>query len=125
MLTPGQVSDLLKVSPSTIRRWSVLFEDHLSKRTTKHRQYSPEDFDTLKRIRDLSSEGIELDEIRRMVGVVVQQQENQNKGLMVYEDFVELLDSFRFTTNTMQQQIDELKAQVAYLSLPWWKRKRK
>ena len=123
MLTPGQVSELLKVSPSTIRRWSVLFEDHLSRRTGKHRQYTPEDFATLQRVKELSGEGIELDEIKHLVAVVDQQpQENQGKGLIVYEDFVELLESFRVTTTSLKSEIDQLRAEVAYLRLPWYRR---
>ena len=106
-----------------------MFEDHLSKRTGKHRQYTPEDFATLQRVKELSGEGIELDEIKHLVAVVDQPQDNQNKGLIVYEDFVELLESFRVTTNTLKEQIAKQQAELdelrAWINTPWYKRKRK
>ena len=37
MFTPGQVSDMLEVPPSTLRRYVKQFETHLSESATKKR----------------------------------------------------------------------------------------
>jgi len=128
MLSPSQLASLLKVSTATLRRWSVLFEDNLSKRVTKHRLYSPDDFEVLKRVRDLSSDGVPLDEVKRMLGEVVVGQ-SESKGLVLYEDFIEYLEISRSTIQKLegrvkdqQAEIDKLRAITDYLSLPFYKR---
>ncbi len=56
-LTPSQAAAVLNVSPSTLRRWSADFADHLSESARgaggKHRTYSPEDLAMLKRAGEL------------------------------------------------------------------------
>jgi DNA-binding transcriptional MerR regulator len=125
MLAPSQLASLLRVSTSSLRRWSVLFEDNLSPRVSKHRSYSPDDYEVLKRVRDLSSEGVELSDIKRMLGAVVVEQ-SESKALVSYEDFIDILNVSRSTIQKLQSKVDqqeqELKAIRDYLALPFYKR---
>ena len=125
MITPHQVSDTLGIPPSTIRRWSVRFESHLSARTGKKRTYTPTDLDTFRRIRDLSASGFGLDRIDSMLDVVERPQD-QTTALLTLADFVQSLESAHSQVASLQATIDEQKARLdaleSWLALPWYKR---
>jgi DNA-binding transcriptional MerR regulator len=125
MITPRQVSDSINVPPSTIRRWSVRFEKHLSPRTGKKRTYTPTDLDTFRRIRDLSASGFGLDRIESMLDVVERPQD-KTTALLTLADFVQSLESAHSQVASLQATVDEQKARLdaleSWLSLPWYKR---
>src|SRR5512145_2615772 len=57
-LTPAQAAAVLAVSPSTLRRWSADFAQHLSEAARgaagrRHRSYTPDDIATLQRAGEL------------------------------------------------------------------------
>lgn len=131
MLSPNQVYTLLGVSSSTVRRWSVIFQEYLSPQKGKHRAYTPDDFAILKRVRDLSGEGILIEDIRNMlkVRVIDEPKVSEGKGLVVYEDFIEYLELSRSTIQRLElrikeqeEKIDQLLEVTEYLSLPFYKR---
>jgi len=125
MITPHQVSESIDVPPSTIRRWSVRFESHLSPRTGKKRSYTPTDLDTFRRIRDLSASGFGLDRIESMLDVVERPQD-KSTALLTLADFVQSLEFAHSQVASLQATVDEQKARLdaleSWLNLPWYKR---
>jgi len=125
MITPHQVSDTLGIPPSTIRRWSVRFESHLSARTGKKRTYTPTDLDTFRRIRDLSASGFGLDRIDGMLDVVERPQD-KSTALLSLADFVQSLENVHNQIASLQATVNEQKARLdayeAWINLPFYKR---
>ena len=125
MITPHQASESLDVPTSTIRRWSVRFERHLSKRTGKKRTYTPTDIDTFRRIRDLSASGFGLDRIDSMLEVV-ETPPDPSTALLTLADFVQSLESAHNQVASLQQRFDEQKARIdaleAWIAMPFYKR---
>lgn len=125
MITPSQVSDSLTVPTSTIRRWSVRFEKHLSPRTGKKRTYTPSDLDTLRRIRDLSSEGIGLDRIDDMLAVV-ERPPDETTALTTLAGYTQLLEDTRNRMQAIVQKMDEQSARIQaledWINTPFYKR---
>jgi DNA-binding transcriptional MerR regulator len=74
-LLPNEVASELDVSPSTLRRWSNEFADHLSDSAgqpqpepgskTAHRRYTEDDLTTLETIKDLLAEGLTYVQVAR------------------------------------------------------------
>jgi len=145
MLTPGQVSETLNVPSSTLRRWAARFADHLSPQPSGrgHRSYTVDDLNTFRRIRDLSGEGMLLDDITKRLDVV-ELPPDETKDLITTEGYSRMLDYAVNTLESMQSLIadqgqritrlegriidagqndnDELKRLRKWASLPWWKR---
>jgi len=74
MFTPGQVSDMLEVPPSTLRRYVKDYPEHLSKTATKKRgrRYTEADIATLARAREMLQQGRSPDEVGSLLAVVGQ-----------------------------------------------------
>lgn len=125
MITPSQISESLNVPASTVRRWAVRFEKHLSKRTGKKRTYTPTDLDTFRRIRDLSASGFGLDRIDSMLDVVETPQD-KSTALITLADFVQSLEIAHNQVATLQARLDEQNARLdtleKWLALPFYKR---
>ncbi|MGD8397560.1 MAG: MerR family transcriptional regulator [Anaerolineae bacterium] len=74
-LLPHEVASELDVSPSTLRRWSNEFADHLSDSAgrpqpelgskTAHRRYTEDDLATLETIKDLLADGLTYVQVAR------------------------------------------------------------
>jgi len=64
MITPNQAAVTLKVSTSTLRRWSSDFEPFLSPRKGVKRLYTIEDIATLKRIQGLYKQGMNTAQVQ-------------------------------------------------------------
>lgn len=126
--TPAQVSETLGIPASTIRRWAVKFAPYLSEQPGKKRMYTLPDLDVFKRIRDLSAQGLSLDQIANGLQVVEPEQEKSTE-LLVLDDFVTALQSLydqnaglQDQITKQQEQITELQEQLAWVSLPWYKK---
>jgi len=124
MLTPAQVSQTLSVPPSTLRRWAKRFADFLSPQSGKKRTYTIADIDTLKRIQELSAQGLSYAQIAQTLTVV--SQPPADTALVNVADFAQALESAHAQLASLQaqvaQQAEELDAIKAWLQLPFYKR---
>ena len=136
MYSPNQVSDMLKIPASTLRRYSVLFAAHLSpQRQGKKRTYSEADILILQRIKDLSRK-MPIDQIGPRLAVVEDQPTAPGSTLALIPEIAarfELLEADRQKT---AKQVSELSARLETLeadrarferlatwaALPWWRR---
>lgn len=131
MITPGQMAETLTVPASTVRRWAKRFEKYLSQQQGKKRVYTMQDMDTMRQIRDMSAQGLTLDQIANALQVVEPPKET-DKSLISPEavraieqlnnQFTLLQDAF----NKQQTELDELRQELeairAFNALPWYKR---
>ena len=128
MITPGQVSDSLTVPSSTIRRWAKRFDKFLSQQQGKKRVYTLSDLDTLRQIRDLSAQGLTLDQIANALQVVEQPQPADTalispEAVRAIEQINNQLMSLQQAYDKQQSEFDELRNQLkAFYDLPWYKR---
>jgi len=122
MITPGQVSDSLDVPPSTLRRWAVRFADHLSPQPEGrgHRKYTVADVNTFRKIRDLSAEGVLLDDIADQLDLVDQDQPDQTFDLVTTEAYTRTLDhavdriqSHQIAIDDHSQRLTQLESRLA------------
>ena len=124
MFTPAQVAQTLNTPPSTLRRWAKHFAAFLSPQSGKKRTYTVADIDTLKRIQDLSAQGLSYAQISQTLTVV--SQPPADTALISIADFAQALESAGAQLAAMQaqltQQAQELDAIKAWLRLPFYKR---
>ena len=124
MFTPAQVAQTLSVPPSTLRRWAKHFAAFLSPQSGKKRTYTVADIDTLKRIQDLSAQGLSYAQIAQTLTVV--SQPPADTALISLADFAQALESAHAQLAAVQaqltQQAQELDAIKAWLQLPFYKR---
>ena len=124
MFTPAQVAQTLNTPPSTLRRWAKHFAAFLSPQNGKKRTYTVADIDTLKRIKDLSAQGLSYAQIAQTLTVV--SQPPADTALITLADFAQALESAGAQLAAMQaqlnQQAQELDAIKAWLRLPFYKR---
>ena len=124
MFTPAQVAQTLSVPPSTLRRWAKHFASYLSPQSGKKRTYTVADIDTLKRIQDLSAQGLSYAQIAQTLSVV--SQPPADTALISLADFAQALEGAHAQLASLQaqvaQQAEELQAIKAWLRLPFYKR---
>ena len=129
-LTPSQVSDTLETPPSTIRRWSVRFERYMSSAhfPGQKRLYSLEDLAFLRRVRDLSRQGLPLERIEETLKAEVVRADPGETALMTISDIAQALASTRASFASLEQKNTELQERVnaleKYIKTPWWRRKK-
>lgn len=134
-LSPGNVAKLLDVSTATVRRWSSQFDEFMSPSAKadpegkKKRTYTSADVDTLRRIRDLSQEGLPLDQIgSQLVHVVTSESpedaeaarraaelQDTSTALSTVVSFARELQSHEDRLSTVQRDLDQVKAEGARL----------
>ena len=124
MFTPAQVAQTLNTPQSTLRRWAKHFAAFLSPQSGKKRTYTVADIDTLKRIQDLSAQGLSYAQIAQALTVV--SQPPADTALISIADFAQALESASAQLASLQaqilQQAAELDALKAWLMLPFYKR---
>lgn len=148
--SPGEVSELLSVPASTLRRWAVRFEKQLTPQTPeagRHRSYSNSDIETFRKIRDLAAKGQSLRSIENSLTVFQAGQkppdtepdnepapdnepsteQAQNTALIVVSNNIaDKLGAHNAQIEALREQINKqnerLSALTEYLSLPWYKR---
>jgi len=124
VFTPAQVAQTLNTPPSTLRRWAKHFAAFLSPQSGKKRTYTVADIDTLKRIQDLSAQGLSYAQIAQTLTVV--SQPPADTALISLADFAQALESAHAQLASLQaqltQQAEELQAIKAWLRLPFYKR---
>jgi len=124
MFTPAQVAQTLSVPPSTLRRQAKYFAAFLSPQSGKKRTYTVADIDTLKRIQELSAQGLSYEQIAQTLTIV--SVPPADTALVSVADFAQALESAHAQLASLQaqltQQAEELQAIKAWLRLPFYKR---
>ena len=124
MFTPAQVAQTLSVPPSTLRRWAKHFASYLSPQSGKKRTYTVADIDTLRRIQELSAQGLSYEHIAQTLSIV--SAPPADTALVSVADFAQALESAHAQLASLQaqltQQAQELDAIKAWLQLPFYKR---
>lgn len=129
-LTPSQVAETLETAPSTIRRWSTRFEEFMSFSHShgQRRSYTLEDLAMLRRIRDLSREGVPLAKISEALTVEAVRAEGPTKALINMSDVAQALEMARDAYASIELKNAELQERVnaleEYIQTPWWRRKK-
>ena len=146
--TPGDMSNLLGVPASTLRRWAVRFEKALTPQDMeagRHRVYANSDLEVFRQIRDLAAKGHSLRSIENILTVIPPGQakpefmpnfepegeptppgeQSQNSALMVLAVSREL-GTHNAQIQALQDQINKqnerLGALTEFMALPWYKR---
>lgn len=131
--TPSQVAQTLEIPASTLRRWSTRFVEFMSFSHSpgQKRSYTMEDLATLKRVRDLSKEGLPLDKIHEalILGAVGAEGANASvTALINLSDVAQAFEDFRAQFVALEHKNKELQARVEalenYIQTPWWRRKK-
>lgn len=124
MFTPAQVAQTLNTPPSTLRRWAKHFATFLSPQPGKKRSYTVADLDTLRRIQELSAQGLSYDQIAQTLSIV--SAPPADTALVSVADFAQALEGAHAQLASLQAQValqaDELQAIKAWLRLPFYKR---
>ena len=126
MYSPSQVSEMLGIPPSTLRRYSVLFAAFLStQRKGKKRTYSDDDISTLKRIKELARK-MPIDQVGPRLGVVDDQPTAPGSSLALIPEIAARFERLEADRQSTAKEVSELRerldALAGWAALPWWKR---
>lgn len=120
MLTPQQIYTELGISAATLRRWAAAFADYLSPQEPgKKRAYTAADLDTLRRIRDLSKQGVKLDKIAKQLQLVP---DSPGAELIKLSDYTQALVALRAQNAQLTARVDALEKALAELRQPLWRK---
>jgi len=137
MFTPGQVSDMLDVPPSTLRRYVKQFVKHLSESATKKRgrRFTEQDIATLARARELLQQGRKPKEANELLAVVGEDDPEAQPGAAlalvpsISAALTEALDAargLRTEVDDLSEKQGDTAARVygleTWLREPWYRR---
>jgi DNA-binding transcriptional MerR regulator len=133
MYQPGEVSQLLGVPASTIRRYSALVADFLSPGAHKRKRiYNDQDLTILARVRDLANQGVPLQEIPLQLAATIERGEFPKSALalpgliekidQVYSRFEDQEAQLRRLSDSQVETERRLQALWEWSQLPWWKK---
>ena len=131
--TPGQVSEMLDIPPSSLRRLAIELKDFLSHQKGRHRRYTEGDINTLRRVRELTGQGYTLARIKQELSIVEEPQQGRADSLSLvptiagklarmddlYRGVMSDLDTLRADHENDRARLQKLERWAA---LPWWKR---
>jgi DNA-binding transcriptional MerR regulator len=126
-MRPGEVSELLQIPPSSLRRYVSEFGEYLSPNAqqSKRRDYTDQDIATIARIRELTAQGLTSEDIKPQLEKTVDQDQDQETALTLpiviqkFQDLTRQLETIQDQASQQAQQLEKLKSWAA---LPWWKR---
>lgn len=110
MYTPEQASEMLKIPPSTLRRYASQFSAHLSEHATKQRsrRYTEQDIATLARARELLSEGKSPEQALSLLAVMRTEEQTPDKTLALIPSISQALTEALDTARLLRSQVSEL-----------------
>lgn len=140
--SPGQVTDILGIPPSTLRHYAKLFKVYLSSQDgRKQRLYTEKDLLIFSQIKDFSAANIPLDQIGQRLVVVEQDSPRITDSALALipsvageikaaqdaaRNALAKLESIQQASQDQAEQLSQLTAQLAKLhqwaALPWYKR---
>ena len=140
MFTPKQVSETLEIPLSTLRRYRSKWADYLSAPDNK-RRYSQEDIDTLRIIRDLTTQRKSADDIIQVLQEPIepfifedtQPEPEPQRAIQSIEFFSQVIDQLTSEhqtalsakdahIETLEKNQDRLQREISWLRLPWYKK---
>ena len=114
--TPGQVSEMLGIPESTLRRYAVIFADQLSSQDgRKHRAYTSSDVLIFRQVRDLSASNLQLSDIPGRLAIVNdtgQDKESKPSALALVPDIAADLEEARQIARSAIAQVAVLNQLV-------------
>ena len=137
MFTPGQVSDMLEIPSSSLRRYVLRFAEHLSATAIKKRgrRFTERDIATLGRARELLQQGRDPLEVNGLLGVVGEEdsEAEPDAALMLVPSISAALTEVGDLTQSLRAEVrdlaesqgataEELAELRKWLRLPWYQR---
>lgn len=136
--SPGEVSKMLGIPGSTLRRYVAEFGAHLSPnaRKLRGRSFSEDDLAIVYKIRELASQGVSLDHIEPQLAEALEHHARHDAdeqpptvALAIVARVSEKLDSFEDVLEKqaamiadLQARLITLEAEAEQLKKPWYKR---
>ena len=108
MYSPEQTSEMLKIPPSTLRRYANQYQAHLSEHATKqrNRRYTEQDITILARARELLREGKSPDQVNSLLSVVSDAEQSPDKTLALIPSISQALTEALDTARSLRVQVD-------------------
>ena len=118
---------MLQIAPSTLRKYANLYSEHLSESANrKQRKYTDTDIATLKRVCQLRSEGVSLDQISDKLGVVAITQPQES--LLLIPEISQAFEDLRAVIAQLQDQNTSYERRIRILeekNRPFWEKWRR
>src|SRR3990172_3813398 len=128
MFTPGQVSEMLDIPASSLRRYATIFAQFLDQGARRRKRlYTDQDILTLRRVRDFAAHGLTTGQIAQRLEVVEVDQPNNALALLpnVLREF-EILHSMQSDQDQrieqLRSEIEQLREEIRQQRRPWWRR---
>jgi DNA-binding transcriptional MerR regulator len=128
MYTPGQVSKMLDIPPSTLRRLSKEFAAFLDKTPGRHRRYSESDINILRQARSMTGQGMTVETILQQLPIV-ETPPPAGDSLMAIPSIAaelarvdQLNRSLLGELESLKLRLDKLERLDAWRRLPFWRR---
>ena len=145
LITPRQVAEMLFISPRTLARWCIAFEQSLSEtasRRGRKRFFTSADIQQLQKAQTMLNEGLTIEATAQQLPVITPEEEQQTAlvlapehayqlGQLVTqaEGLVQEVNRLRERGRTLEQEkedlqyrIDRVERTVEWLKRPIWKR---
>ena len=144
MFTPGQLSDMLEVPPSSLRRYVLQFAEHLSETAIKKRgrRFTERDVATLARARELLQQGRKPPDVNELLPVLGEIDSNSQPDVALalvpsisaaLTEALDMAQSLRAEVGDLAGQVEqvaqdqgatreELAELRKWLLLPWYQR---
>lgn len=134
--TPGEVSKMLDIPPSSLRRYVEKFGEQMSPsaRRRRGRMFSDRDLALIAKIRDLTGQGVALEKIAPQLADVVDQTPPEElppqTALAIFQRISENMTDIAGQVKDQRQELEELRARMDALAAaleserntPWYKR---
>lgn len=122
LYTPAKVQKMLGLPPSTLRRYSVLFQDFLSEsaKSGRKRSYTSGDIAVIQQAKELSSQGMTIQDITKKLDEyresIIDQSESQQEETITSLALPRILSELEKLAEDNKRravQINELRDQLA------------
>lgn len=111
MITPSQATQALSIPSSTLRRYASQFKEFLSaEANSPRRSYTLSDMETLRRIREMSSNNLSLNQIRELLPLT--DQEDESTALLALPDFTQALELARAKVAHLEQALETQEEKI-------------
>lgn len=115
--TPRQVSEMLGVPESTLRRWAVMFRAQLSdQKGRKQRLYLDQDIYVFSQVKDLASQNIPLSEIGSRIVITGDTAGEANSALLLIPTISARFEQLEANNRAAFEQLDRQAATIEQLT---------